>query len=505
MKYQIGMYLRLSDDDGDIDNFKVESNSIAHQRAFIRHYISTKADLINSDIKEYIEDGHTGVNFKRPSVTQLLEDVKKGVINCIIVKDLSRFGRNVVEVGDYLEKIFPLLNVRFIAINDVYDSHKQDNTFQALNIDVAFRNLMNEAYSRDISQKVKAVKQMQKEQGKVIGGFAPFGYVIKNHQYEIDEETAPIVRTIFRLAADGVKFNEIARRLNSDEYAISKKQHWTAKTVSKILHNKVYIGTLISNKSETIAPRVQKNNAAEKWIVIENHHPAIIEKEVFESAAKGFHKPTPRKMVKTFYDELKGKVKCGCCGRTLKRHYLPKYTGNKDTEIYLTCDYGTSKTCYKGQISIRTLKKAVVEVLNAQIKLVVSDFEKLRNNISDDMRINEQAEIKLQSDLDLCKKQKALLYTDYKSGILTAEQYLQKRESLNAKVTALNNQLTEVTEHKCSSTVNALTDIIETLKNDTVTQEQLIEDYVKEVRVFTNEKIEVKFSFDDMICCLEKN
>ena len=281
---------------------------------------------------------------------------------------------------------------------------------------------------------------------------------------------------------------------------IKSAKRWTALIVARILHNKAYIGTFISNKSVTIAPKIKKINSAENRIIIENHHPAIIDKDVFENVTKRFNKSGHSKKDNSFYSELKGKVKCGCCGKLLTRHYLSNYAKNIQTKMYLTCDYGTLQNCCKERIYVEPLKNTVIEILTAQIQLVMADFEALKNNISNGIEINEQAEKKLLSELELCKKQKSVLYTDYKSGIFTAAQYLEKRESLNEKVSALNEQLLELAEHKGDrETVNTLNDIINTLKNDTITQEQLIKDYIKEINVYASDKIEVKFSFEDLL------
>ena len=198
MSYTTAVYLRLSDDDSDLDSIKTESNSISGQRIIIRNFINNHPDLKNSIIKEYCDDGYSGINFKRPGIIKLLDDVKSGTVNCIIVKDLSRFGRNFIEVGNYLEQIFPVFNIRFIAVNDNYDSNIKSGCMS--NIEIAFRNLMNEEYSKDISAKIKATKEIQKKQGLYINGIAPYGYKVKDKQLVVDNYAAEIVRQIFKMA-----------------------------------------------------------------------------------------------------------------------------------------------------------------------------------------------------------------------------------------------------------------------------------------------------------------
>ncbi|MBR1444195.1 MAG: recombinase family protein, partial [Firmicutes bacterium] len=251
MSYRIGMYLRLSEDDEN-EFGKSESNSISAQRAIIKEYIANQSELCVGKIIEFCDDGYSGVDFKRPSIQKLFEEVRKGTVNCIIVKDLSRFGRNHIEVGDYLEQIFPVLNVRFIAVNDRYDSN---NNIGTAGTEVAFKNLMNENYSRDLSEKIKSVARINQSKGYFIGSVAPYGYKNVKKELFVDEETARVVKRIFEMADAGMKYSKIAQTLNKEGIYTAKEQRlgrkigclWEAGRISRILHDKVYIGTLVSN------------------------------------------------------------------------------------------------------------------------------------------------------------------------------------------------------------------------------------------------------------------
>lgn len=201
-KKYIAEYMRISDDDRNLGNNKEkeESNSIGNQRKILQDFIRNHQELSEYLVKEFFDDGFSGVNFNRPGIKALLEEVREGKINCIIVKDLSRFGRNYIEVGDYLEQIFPFMGVRFISVNDHFDSARQFG-----GIEIGFKNLMHDLYSRDLSKKIKIVKKLYHERGIFSGGDAPFGYQRTTDKYEAyqpDEKTADIVKLIFNLAAE---------------------------------------------------------------------------------------------------------------------------------------------------------------------------------------------------------------------------------------------------------------------------------------------------------------
>ena len=209
-KWNIAAYLRLSSDDGD----KAESNSIGNQRSIVKQYINS--NKLSSSIKYYIDDGYSGTTFDRPDFKKMVDDIKDNKINCIIVKDLSRLGRNYIEVGKYIDEIFPSYNIRFIAINDNIDTGKDPKS--ASSIIVPFKNLMNDEYARDISQKVRSVLDSKKGQGKFIGSYAPYGYLRDpkdKYKFIIDKEPAKIVKKIFSMILSGKSKKEIANELNS--------------------------------------------------------------------------------------------------------------------------------------------------------------------------------------------------------------------------------------------------------------------------------------------------
>lgn len=259
-------YLRLSIEDGD----KAESNSIGNQRELIRDFVAERPEL--HLVGEYADDGYTGTNFERPGFTQMMEDIKSGKINCIIVKDLSRLGRNYIEMGKYLEQIFPMMGIRFIAINDNYDNANTESS-DSDSIVVPFKNLLNDSYCRDISIKVRSQLDIKRRKGEFIGGYAVYGYS-KDEQNKnrlvVDEYAADIVRSIYRRKLEGMSANSIADQLNSEgvlapsEYKrlcglnyhsgfkTGTHAKWQAIQVLRILKNEVYTGTMVQGKRQKI-------------------------------------------------------------------------------------------------------------------------------------------------------------------------------------------------------------------------------------------------------------
>ena len=209
MIWKVAAYLRLSSEDGD----KIESNSITNQKSIIELFLKSNADLKLKGF--YIDDGYSGTDFERPDFQRLLNDIKTGKVNAVIVKDLSRFGRNYIEVGNYLEQIFPLYNVRFIAINYNVDSFKDPSSIN--NVIVLFKNLMNDEYARDISNKVRSVLDTKKKKGDFIGSVAPYGYLRDpkdNHKFIIDKNASKVVKKIFRMILKGKSKKEVIDELN---------------------------------------------------------------------------------------------------------------------------------------------------------------------------------------------------------------------------------------------------------------------------------------------------
>lgn len=337
---RIAAYMRLSKTD---EKVREESNSISMQRIFIRNYIASH--FVQYEILEYQDDGYSGTNFNRPEVRRLLEDAKNKKFDCVIVKDFSRFGRDYMEVGSYLEQIFPFLGIRFISINDCFDSADvQGNTFD---LTINFRNLLYDLYSRDLSQKVKTSLRAKKESGTYVSANAPFGYEKASddrHMLVICEDEAKVVREIFSLALRGMTSSQIAKKLNLKniptpvEFKIKRGEtsrkpkgdrfYWSSSTVCGILRNPVYVGDVEYGKTEKEqAGSRSVLKAREDWKVIRNHHAPIIGTEDFENVQKSRGRGRRRGMAEN-RNPLTGMVVCGCCKHNLqiKRGLNPYFT-----------------------------------------------------------------------------------------------------------------------------------------------------------------------------------
>lgn len=328
MQKKIALYMRLSKEDEDA---KEESNSIRTQRILLRRF--AEEHFKDGRIIEFQDDGYSGVSMDRPGVTAMLELVKESALDCIIVKDFSRFSRDYIELGTYLEQIFPFMGVRFISVNDSYDSEACSGAIGEM--DISFRNLMYDLYSKDLSIKVKSSLAAKKGQGQFISANCPFGYEKApgdKHRLVIEEDEAEIVRRIFRMATEGKTSTQIARTFNKEriktpiEFKLEKgktsreakgdKFAWEGSTICAILKNETYTGDMVYGKTykEHIGGRRCLKPRSE-WKIYRNHHAPIISRELFEEIqqGRGGGKAQDRRNL----HPLSGRLSCGCCGRNL--------------------------------------------------------------------------------------------------------------------------------------------------------------------------------------------
>ena len=328
-------YLRLSLEDEDMLD---ESNSITNQRIVIGQYIASKNEFKNTEVLEFKDDGYSGTNFDRPGFQSMMELVRDGKVSTIIVKDLSRFGRNHIEVDTYLEQIFPFMNVRFIAINDNVDSMKYESGMPG--IDVGFRNIINEHHSIDTSVKVKRTLIQRQKAGKYMGARAPYGYLKPDEDVTslvINPETAPVVKMIFQnfsfiltwthnflliqVTCQLSNIHSIKIFLKTGVKKTTEKYIWYPVTVRLILMTETYTGTTIGGKWKVASVGSNKHlkTKEEDWIVVEGTHEAIVSKEVFDAVQEKLELNS-RKRSKTHNNNypLKGLVKCGGCGQNLQ-------------------------------------------------------------------------------------------------------------------------------------------------------------------------------------------
>ena len=458
------LYLRLSRDDGD----KEESSSITGQRELLRDYISQHPELLEYAIR--IDDGFSGSTFERPGFQKMIEDVKAGRTDCIVVKDLSRFGRNYLDAGEYIEKIFPFLGVRFIAVNDNYDSLGEKKSSDDLII--PFKNLINEAYCRDISMKIRSQLEIKRKNGQFLGSFAAFGY-LKDEQDKnklvVDQYAADIVRDIFKWKLEGISPQDIAGALNklgvlspmeykrslgmkyTTSFKTSAKAAWSAGTVIRILKNPIYTGVLIQGKETTPSYKVHKRIAKDKseWTVIENSHEAIISEIDFDSVQKVLKCDTRRSPDDKAVGLFSGMLFCGDCGASMVRKTVP--AGEKKYVYYVCSAHKQDKSCSPHRMRDTALEEIILDSLRQHIREVVNMSELL--NITDTAPLRTAQAQKVQRQLDKKREeyeklQKLLmsLYENLTDGVIDREEYARLKASFTARADEAKRQMDALRE-----------------------------------------------------------
>lgn len=466
------LYLRLSRDDGD----KEESNSITGQRELLRDYISQHPELREYAVR--VDDGFSGSTFERPSFQKMIEDVKVGRTDCIIVKDLSRFGRNYLDAGEYIEKIFPFLGVRFIAVNDNYDSLGDKKASDDLII--PFKNLINEAYCRDISVKIRSQLEIKRKNGQFLGSFAAFGY-LKDEQNKnklvVDQYAADIVRDIFKWKLEGVSPQDIADALNklgvlspmeykrslgmkfTTSFKTNAKAAWSAGTVIRVLKNPIYTGVLVQGKETTPSYKVHKRITKDEseWTVIEDSHEAIISKIDFDSVQKVLQCDTRRSPDGKAVQLFSGMVFCGDCGASMVRKTVP--AGEKKYVYYVCSAHKQNKSCSPHRMRDTALEEIVLDSLKQHISEVVDMSELLEITDTAPLRTAQAQKVQRQLDKkheEYEKLQKLLmsLYENLADGIIDREEYTRMKASFTARadeaekqMDALRETLTDIQNH----------------------------------------------------------
>ncbi len=386
----IGKYERLSISDGDLDG-RDENNSIEHQRSLIDEFLASKAEFRGIEAEEYVDDGYSGKNFDRPGFRKMMESVKSGRIDTIIVKDFTRFGRENTEVGKYLEQIFPVLGIRFIAINNNYDSSAYYSE-SAQGMDETVSSLVSTFHRRDVGKRLHTANEEKWKQGYSTSGSAPFGYLQdpeRKGRYVLDPPAAEIVRKIFDLALEGCTTSQIAHRLNEEkvpiaseynriygiqgkerQYSLTPDKIWNAGKVWKILTTYEYTGAIVLGKSRVIVPgrTVIRKNAPRDQYVTENAHEAIVTHEEFERAQGVIQYRTKGEYLGKKDFPLRSKIRCGHCHRVMA-HDLGA------AEPVVWCRDGREmpqySNCPSGQYSIRLIEKQVFQALREWLELLV--------------------------------------------------------------------------------------------------------------------------------------
>lgn len=438
--YVIALYIRLS-----IEDTKVESMSIDNQKLALHKHVDTMEGFANAEVVEYIDNGYSGTNFERPAVQELIDAVRAGNVNCIIVKDFSRFGRNSIEVGYFMERVFPLYGVRFISINDGYDSNEYQGDTGG--ISVAFKYLAAEFYSRDLSVKSTTAKTVKMKNGEYQSKICPFGYrKSADGRMEPDEETAPTVRLIFELAAQGDSAAQIGKELvkrgipTPGEYKAARgiAYHdvsrsgglWQTSTITNILDDERYIGTYIIGKrhvTEIGSHHVRMRDESE-WIKIPDHHPAIVSKELFSQAQSNRrHFKCPKKNTNQY--PLRTKVFCGCCRHALSRsNNMARYYYCRHSKV------SENAPCRSMKVNEIELETALYGILSKQAQVILN-LDNLANAGLLDVRLAEQADCAQR--VESYKAQKRTLYERFILREIDKAEYMERKAEIDKELRRL--------------------------------------------------------------------
>lgn len=513
------LYLRLSDED-ESESLD-ESNSISSQREILSAYIQNHSDLSEYRMVEFCDDGFSGTNFNRPAVQKLLEQVRLGVIACVLVKDFSRFGRNYIEVGNYLEQVFPFLGIRFISVNDYFDS--SITAFSGEFIDVAFKNLIYDLYSKDLSEKITSVRQSKAEQGKFITAYAPYGFMKSpNQQLVADEETAPVVQRIFEMAAEGVPKAHIAKTLNEEGVLtplmlrkqrgqhfpckrVNEKSVWRTSVISAMLKDQRYTGDAVYGKVKPTAVGSGKDRpvSSDQWIIVPDCHEPIISRELFETVNSMFTK-------RANYNRgdiapLSGMVRCEGCNHVIPRQKRVRAkigeTATYRCPIFqMTSEFG----CYTGTIDENDIEQAILILLQKASAALMSleIVEMAHQSQKEKIQQTEKLLIKNASELQKINGMRLGKYEAYKNGLVTKAEFIKTKKQLDHQVEKLETDSEQKRQKlytlKCAGPDKP--DSVSMLKRfdsfEVLTRE-MVDAFVHQIFVCKDGTIKIEWKFND--------
>ena len=524
--YDAALYLRLSRDDIEDGSAKTESDSIANQRELLRSFVKSQPDIQIFDI--YVDDGYSGGNFDRPEFKRMTKDIESGKVNCVIVKDLSRFGREYIEAGRWIEKIYPALNVRFISVTDQFDSNTADSSEKSFVVPV--KNFLNESYCRDISGKVRSHQKIKREKGEFIGAFAPYGYrkdSENKNRLVVDAEAADVVRKIFAWKMEGFSLGAIAEKLN-ERQILSPKAYkkangenynsgfvgtdtpkWSAVQIKRILTNEVYIGNLVQGKQERISYKVKKrlNKPETEWARVKDTHPAIIKQSEFEVVQKLLQYDGRASKTAEHASFFSGFVFCGDCGTPMIRR-VNRYK-DREKAFYICQTKNKGGACTRHSVSEEVLKKIVLKEIQIYTALF-ADYERIMDELRK-MRINYEQVVhydmqiaKLQSEYSRYYGLRASLYDDLKEGLLSKEEFDEFRESYGKKCEELNRRIEkqkELVKQMFENGVSAAVQLEDWKKSLEIKELDriLLALTVDKIYIYENKRLEIHLRYEDMI------
>ena len=526
ISYMAAVYLRLSKEDEDLREVKdkKESNSIANQKALILKTLESMPDVTLYDI--YIDDGFTGLNFERPNFQRMCEDIYNGRVNMVIVKDLSRLGRDYIDSGRYVKKIFPSYHVRFVSVLDHFDSLTA--TQSDVNLLIPVKNFVNDNYSRDISGKVRSHQEVMRENGLYVGSHVAYGYKkLETDRNRIipDEYAADIVRKIFDWKLKGLSSASIADKLNGlgvaapSEYKRqiggnyksgfqkNRKAKWSAVVINRILRNKIYIGVLEQGKREKVNYKLNKvvEKPETEWAVKENTHEAIISKADFENVAKLLNLDTRKSPEEETLFMLSGLMFCGECRRSMVRR-CNRYK-DKQSVYYICATYNKGKGCSRHSIAQSVIENILLDAIKRHIEHVAR-LEELLNTIRDrevnydDIVANDREILAKYKELDQCKKVEMSLHRDLAAGIISIKEYEQFKNNFAHKSAEIEETIRKLqqeieTVFKEGLFADEWIDTFTKTGNITSLDRSIVLSLVEKITVYEENRIEITFKYQD--------
>ena len=516
----IAKYLRISNEDVDLRSaVKEESDSISNQRDLLDSFLAQHSEFANACIVEFCDDGWSGKHFERPGVRAMLEEVKRGKIQCIVVKDLSRFGRDYLTVGNYISRIFPFMGVRFIALNDGLDSARPGDVDS---LDTSFKALLYDLYSRDLSRKVRSAKRFRAQRGEFVAPFAPYGYLKdpENHNRLITDPTAAeVVRRIFHLMAGNHNTVDIARMLNAEGTptpmlhkraagcsrsrwpSVGKMNFWTSSTVTKILRDKRYIGATIYGRRvrDIVGSTHTVKVRPDDWIVVANTHEPLVGQEEFDRAQSAMREFKEHNGYAN-RNPLARKVRCGLWGHSLERSH------GKDCVFFCnTARYLEDTVCARIHISQDELLAAILESLRVQAAIALEReefWEKQRRILQQEAKSRQKQLVALLKSQNDMNKESRGLYESFALGNLDKADYLAQKSVVAEKMAEIAAQITELQStldaHDESNTREFIKKFKCFFEADGIPEDTL-KDLLKEVRVYPGGRLMIKWNCQDTL------
>ena len=513
--YNVGLYIRLSRED---DDKNYESESITNQKSLLLQY-AKENNLRVYDI--YIDDGFSGTNFERPGFIRLIKDIENKKINMVITKDMSRLGRDYIGTGELVEKFFPEHNVRYIAVTDNIDTY-----LDSTNNDIApFKAIMNDFYAKDISKKIKSSLKAKMKDGKYVGGRAPFGYTKdkdNKNQLIVDSEQAIIVKRIFDMALDGLSYYKIADILTSEGIKTPASYYnfewcgnynptfnkWNAKTIYDILNNRIYTGDLVQGRRCKVNYKVKKivKNNPDNYIVVENTHEAIIDKDTFNEVQKRLPKNVGRKEKKE-NNLLDGLLYCGDCGHRISVQARRK----KDNKAYTLCNYYRTymkeHLCTAHSNNYDKLEELILDSLR-EVCLKYLNKNKVRDSVinnckNNNVNSNEKEIEVLSKDINQINDNLDNIYIDKLNKTITEDQFNRVKSKLelelDRKITRLNelknDNINEINQDKINLKIEKYINKFLSMKNPS---RELIVNLIDRVDIYEDKRIIIKVCFNDI-------